>query len=140
MPGNGIAAVVISGLLHSISFVPCRCLHSDFILFLHLFHVCFPLKFVLRLMCTEYIVLTSGLHNTSARSVAGLYIDLRTVTVAPHWVWYAVTVTAGFPPSLFIYREPQLYRQLQNCPSFEWLLQVILTTELSWPGLGYKPH
>jgi hypothetical protein len=36
------------------------------------------------LKCTEYIVLTSGLHNTSARSVARVNIDLRTVTDAPH--------------------------------------------------------
>jgi hypothetical protein len=37
-----------------------------------------------RLKCTEYIVLISGLHNTSARSVAGVRIDFLTVTDASY--------------------------------------------------------
>ncbi len=38
---------------------------------------------VLRLKCTEYFVVTSGLHNTCASSVAGVNLDLRTVTDTP---------------------------------------------------------
>jgi hypothetical protein len=39
---------------------------------------------MLRLKCTEYIVLTSGLHKTSARTVAWVNIDLRAVKDASH--------------------------------------------------------
>jgi hypothetical protein len=35
-------------------------------------------------------------------------MDLRAVTDAPHCVWFAAT--AGFPPRLFTYPEPQLKR------------------------------
>jgi hypothetical protein len=46
----------------------------------------------------------------STHSVAGVNLDLHTVTDASHWVWFPATL--GFPASLFICPKPQFQRQI----------------------------